>query len=436
MDTKKSLIQTHPNGESNLAGAAAPYGPISADTFDGKVHIEWDPGAEVTPIGQLPFFIQYLKLGHLFEPWVADCPLHYASNNAPSKTDVLGSFVLSILAGHHRYAHMTSLLCDQVNSRLLGMNKVVSDDSARRALKKIDEEAGVRWLQSHLQYCFSPLLQQDWILDCDTTVKPLYGRQEGAEVGYNPHKPGRPSHTYHTYMMANLRLVLDVEVRPGTETAAKHSAPGLWSLLDRIPQTSWPKLIRGDCDWGNEAILKEVEERKVDYLFKIRQTNNVKRLIYQLHYEPGWCATHDGWEAKESVLKLTGWSKTRRVVVTRRRVKGEIVALPDSPPQLTQGQQQFAFIEPIESLKTYEYAVLVTSLDSEVLTISQLYRDRADCENVFDEIKNQWGWGGFVTRDIKRCRLISRMIALVYNWRNLFAHLAVPDKHLTDKCIF
>ena len=48
-------------------------------------------------------------------------------------------------------------------------------------------------------------------------MKPLYGHQEGAEVGYNPHKPGRPSHSLHTYVMANLRLVLDVEVRGGKQ---------------------------------------------------------------------------------------------------------------------------------------------------------------------------------------------------------------------------
>jgi hypothetical protein len=28
-------------------------------------------------------------------------------------------------------------------------------------------------------------------------VKPLYGHQEDAQVGYNPQKPGRPSHVYH-----------------------------------------------------------------------------------------------------------------------------------------------------------------------------------------------------------------------------------------------
>jgi hypothetical protein len=38
-----------------------------------------------------------------------------------------------------------------------------------------------------------------------------------------------------------------------------------------------------------------------------------------------------------------------------------------------------------------------TSLTDEILTLGQLYRDRADAENVFDELKNQWGWGGFTT---------------------------------------
>src|SRR5262249_20285880 len=36
---------------------------------------------------------------------------------------------------------------------------------------------------------------------------PLCGHQD-----YNPKKFGRPSHVYHSYMLANLRLVLDVEV--------------------------------------------------------------------------------------------------------------------------------------------------------------------------------------------------------------------------------
>ena len=45
-----------------------------------------------------------------------------------------------------------------------------------------------------MRYSVAPLLDEPWVLDVDTTIKPPYGEQEGAELGYNPHKPGRPSH--------------------------------------------------------------------------------------------------------------------------------------------------------------------------------------------------------------------------------------------------
>jgi len=148
----------HPKGDQEIEPKKREISALVADTFDGKLHIEWDPQAQVTPLGQLPFFIQFLKMGDLFEPWIENCPLYYRSNNAPKKVDVLGSLLLSILSGHTRYAHMTSLMCDGVNARLLGMSKVVSDDCARRALHKIDEKTGVQWLQDSLFYCYSPLL--------------------------------------------------------------------------------------------------------------------------------------------------------------------------------------------------------------------------------------------------------------------------------------
>src|SRR5205085_7028399 len=108
--------------------------------------VEWDATAPVTPFGQLPFFIEYLKQGGLFDGWVADCPLSLSSPNAPRKRDLLGTVLLSVLAGHRRYAHITALRCDRVNPPLLGMRKVLSEDAVRRNLGKIDEAPGLTWL--------------------------------------------------------------------------------------------------------------------------------------------------------------------------------------------------------------------------------------------------------------------------------------------------
>lgn len=398
---------------------------IKVDTYGGNVHVEWDPTGAVTALGQLPFFIHFLKTGNLFDPWVRDCPLAYTSPNAPHKRDVNGTLLLSILSGHKRYAHITSIRMDGVNPELLGMKKVLSEDAIRRALEKIPEEKGVSWLQKHIGCSYGPLLSEPWILDVDTTVKPLYGNQEGAEIGYNPEKRGRPSHTYHTYMLANLRLVLDVEVQPGKQIGSKYSLPGLWQLLDRIPRRHWPAFVRGDCAWGTEGVMCEAEEKGVGYLFKLRSTNRVKRLVEQMMRRSDWENAGDGWEGIESELMLSGWTRKRRIIVMRRRIHGGIALVEKTEA----GQQRLAFIETADENGRYEYAVLITSLEDELLTLGEHYRDRADAENNFDELKNQWGWGGYTTKDLKRCRLMARMVGLVYNWWNLFVRLANGKKH-------
>lgn len=413
-------------GESKLPVEAGVGQRVAVDTFGGRVHVEWDPQAAVTPLGQLPFFIEFLKTGGLFEPWVEGCPLVYGSPNAPAKRDVLGTVLLSVLAGHKRYAHITAMRCDGVNPALLGMGKVVSEDAVRRGLRHIEEGVGVAWLKRHLGLCYEPLLQEPWILDVDTTVKPLYGHQEGAVVGYNPNKRGRPSHTYHTYQMANLRLVLDVEVRAGNEGAALNSLPGLEGLLNGLPRSHWPAFVRGDCLWGAERVLRLCEECALDYLFKLRLTTNVKRLIEKAFTRSDWVAAGQGWQGVEERLQLCGWSRERRVVVLRRALKGDIALVKERAGvrQLT-----FGFVETAGTVKRYEYAVLVTSLADEVLALAQHYRDRADSENSFDELKNHWGWGGFTTHDLRRCRLMARTVALVYNWWSLFVRLANPAQH-------
>jgi len=169
-------------------------------TPQGKVQVRWDTDSSATPMGQLVYFFEFLNLTGLWSKWRDSCPLHYVSPNAPSKAEVLGTWMLSILAGHRRYSHVTAIRCDGVNPGLLGMDKVISEDALRRARTAIPESAGVEWLESHLSESVAPLLDVPWILDIDTTVKPLYGKQEGAVVSYNPKKPGRPSHSYHTYL--------------------------------------------------------------------------------------------------------------------------------------------------------------------------------------------------------------------------------------------
>jgi hypothetical protein len=167
-----------------------------------------------------------------------------------------------------------------------------------------------------------------------------------------------------------------------------------------------------------------------------------------------WADAGQGWQGKETTLRLHGWGRQRRIILLRRKLAGDPATTdrtnPAQPllgfPRVSQVwlAQRNAGHRDRARQGALEYAALVTSLDCEILTLGQLYRDRADAENVFDELKNQWGWGGFMTQDLARCRLLAGTVALIYNWSgvsvsladasetprwSLFVRLADPEHH-------
>lgn len=165
---------------------------MAVDTPGGRIHVQWDHTASASPNAQLTFFAEFLATTGLYESWVESCPLSYASPNAPSKRDVLGTWLLSILAGHKRYAHITGLRGDALSPQILGMEKIISEDALRRALARMSQEQSQAWLAPQLLGSVQAALSTPWILDIDTTIKPLYGKQEGAQVSYTPPQAGTP----------------------------------------------------------------------------------------------------------------------------------------------------------------------------------------------------------------------------------------------------
>jgi hypothetical protein len=307
--------------------AQASEAAMVVDTMGGRMRVRWDETAQATPHGQIAFFAEFLATAGVFDRWIDACPLRYSSPNASRPRDVLGTLMLGILAGSKRYAHIAGVRGDAVAAQALGLKGLVSEDSVRRALKAMKPEATEPWMREALMHSVRDALDRPWVMDIDATVKPLYGHQEGAEIGYNPHKPGRPSHVLHTFWVGNLRLVLDAQLSPGKEHSSGHAKAALGRLLDELGERG-PALVRGDCGYGNEDVIDVCEQRGKPYLLRLRKTANVKRLIERLFTRGDWTRATEasqGWQAIEDSLKLSGWSRARRVVVLRRRIKNDLV---------------------------------------------------------------------------------------------------------------
>ena len=86
-------------------------------------------------------------------------------------------------------------------------------------------------------------------------------------------------------------------------------------------------------------------------------------------------------------MRLSGWSKARRVVVLRRRIKNDVALTGKrrgSTVHEDNGKQlvlALAHDEVQDNAQLSEYTVLVTDVPYDIAAIGQLYRDRCDCEN-------------------------------------------------------
>ena len=61
MRAEKECKSVHPVGEGDMAGST----PLVVEAFAARVHVGWNPQAEETPMGQLPYLIDFLKTAEL-----------------------------------------------------------------------------------------------------------------------------------------------------------------------------------------------------------------------------------------------------------------------------------------------------------------------------------------------------------------------------------
>jgi hypothetical protein len=61
--------------------------------------------------------------------------------------------------------------------------------------------------------------------------------------------------------------------------------------------------------------------------------------------------------------------------------------------------------------------------------LARLYRERAGAENIHDELKNQWGWGGFTNKLLAPMRIMANMVALIYDRWMLYGRMFEGEHH-------
>jgi hypothetical protein len=403
MNTYGTLVSVHLAGEEK--------DDLTLDTLPGRFTITRTDAA-LTGYGGLVAWSGFLKHLGIIERFAEHCPVVRTSPNAAPVREVVHSFALCALVEGKRFCHVRWLTDDPAISTIMGMERVRGEDALPRLAKEMRVEEMRDWMQKPQAELYAALPER-FIADWDSTVNTRYGHQEDAAVGYNPHKRGRKSHHPLICVAARTRLCLHLEWRPGNTVSATDWQPAMEKLWSHptIRERLW--LNRGDVGFGQEDIMawhEQEGEKRPKYLLKLKLTSNVRKAIAKVPW-PLWegAPTLGCQQIAQTTVKLHGWSRQRRIVIVR-------TLKPANPTP------QDEFWDNPED----EVAVYVTNLETSEATpeqIALLYARRADTENVFDELKNQWGFRGYCSQRAVVTELAARLVLLTYNLWSLFTRL-------------
>ncbi len=157
------------------------------------------------------------------------------------------------------------------------------------------------------------------IFDLDSSVVTVFGRQENAEVGYNPRYRGKRSYNPLLCIEANSSYLWDTELRAGNAGTWDGSVELLDTCFANVPPDIRELRVRADAGFGFNPVFEALEVRPAQYAVVARLTQAFKRLLPGLPYE----SVNRHWEMAEFEHRLHGWPQARRFVVARRFIPQE-----------------------------------------------------------------------------------------------------------------
>jgi len=332
-------------------------------------------------------------------------------NNRYTVGELLLAILYPIILGLERIETTQLLQHNGVFRYLSGLPTYPDPTTLRRFLLRMTPQALIRLRKLHDRFLArmisKPHLPSRLILDLDSTVLVVYGKQQGAEVGYNPTKHGRRS--YHPLLCfeGQTKDFWHGELRPGNV----HSASGTLDLLKacfaKIPSEIRSVIIRADKGFYDHRIVECLEECKACFVIVARLTRPIKRKLAHLKY----VSVSAGVQAAEFHYQPSRWSHSYRFVVIRRPQPEE----PD--PQLT-----------LFKLGKYHYQVLVTNLDLRPLNLWRFYNGRAGIERIIRELKGDYPLGKIPTRHFFANEAYLHLLLLAYSLVNWFKRLCLPSE--------
>jgi len=369
--------------------------------------------AQLTNYGGLIPFADFLLEKLPFRQALAEhLDLGMGPNCSYQDWQVFALIVFGYLCGYKRIQHFEQLSRDTTVQRLLGLEGPIDENTLAYRLKRAGYKQSVEFsrvsrdLTERVGGASSPKQPKTgrcWY-DFDSSVKGVFGNQQGAAKGFNPTRKGQKS--YHPLLAfdAATKEVLHSWWRTGKAYSGNGAAEFVNETIPRLAETDGQQVFRADSGFFGDRFLSAIEQAGYDYLVKVK-LKNLRALLGR----QDWHAIPEQPDTAycEFTHQCAGWEQPRRFCAVR--IVEEVT---------TEGR---LFPE-----YSYYYACYVTTLEEAPLELHRCYGARGECENWIEAVKNQLGAGTTLVEQFWANALLWQLGVLAYN-------LSVWLRLLTDQ---
>lgn len=373
-----------------------------------NVEIAFSHGG-LTHYGGILFFNEFTRVLQL-RRFLTRHLLYPRRNQRYTLSQMIMALVYPVILGLDRLETASFLRSNGTFQYLTGLQSYPDPQSLRRFLLQAAPE-----FREQLHRLNDQLLQQfiHWpdhrsrlILDLDSTVVTVFGRQEGAAVGYNPRYRGKRSYDPLLCLEANSSFLWDAELRRGDAGTWAGSVELLASCFLSIPSDIRELRVRADAGFGYHPVLEMLEARPAQYAVVARMTASLKRALGGLRYE----RLNPRWEIAEFEHRASDWPGARRCIVARRLIEE-------------------SELEPtLFTLERYLYRAWFTSLPLTPAGVWHLYDGRAGMETRIRELREDFALRKIPTRAFAANALYMEVVRLAYNLVTAFQRTCLPEE--------
>jgi len=236
-------------------------------------------------------------------------------------------------------------------------------------------------------------------VNIDTTVKTVYGNQQGARKGHNPKHRGKESLRPLLGFIEETREYLIGKLRPGATVTGSEAAAFIADIENHLPGCVQEELLRADGEFLSWQSVKAALQAGFDFIIANKGCTPV--FDTEQWYQP---FKRKALQYNSCIYQPGGWGWPWRFVAMR--------ILKEQKRGSNQPQQGVLFED-----DKYTYRIFCTNLAGPAHQVIAQYDKRADVENLVGEAKRE-GLDMIPSAKFKNNYAFFQIVMLAYNmWR-------------------